>query len=394
VDVLILAMKFYPASGGTTTYALNLARGLHAQGYRVLVLAPRYGRRRADDAALPFGVIRMRMASDRFPFLRYLAVHRYLNTALRVWNPQVIWATSFAGCVALGTLCGHEVPMVGTIHGGAVHRRYPSRNFLNRIGDRLGLTFMRKAARIVTVSRESRMLIRSKILDVEVDAKTTVIYNGIQWNQSKFLNREQAVGSLSHLAGKRVILTVSRLIAAKGHDLVLRALADLQTSFPDLAYVIVGEGPEKKRLQDLSIALGVSSRVHFAGYVSDEALEAYYGACDVFVMAGRVTAHFVEGFGLVLIEAGIRKRPVVSTLVGGIPEAVKHNETGLLIPPGDVARLTDALRQLLTNQELSIMLGENAEKFISGHFTTEVMSKNNRELLDQLNIVASGTKKR
>jgi len=391
VDVLILAMKFHPASGGSTTYALNLARGLHAQGYRVLVLAPRYGRRRADDAALPFSVIRMRMASDRFLFLRYLAAHRYLNYALRVWNPKVIWATSFAGCVALGTLCGNGVPMVGTIHGGGVHRRYPSRNFLNRMGDRFGLAFMRKAARIVTVSRESRMLIRSKILDAEVDAKTTLIYNGIQWNKSKFLNKQQAVAALPHLAGKKVMLTVSRLIAAKGHDLVLRALAILQTYFPDLVYVIVGEGPEKKRLRDLSISLGVNNRVHFAGYVGDEALEAYYGACDVFVMAGRVNAHFVEGFGLVLIEAGIRRRPVVSTWVGGIPEAVKHNETGLLIAPEDVAQLTDALRELLTNQKLRIMLAENAEKFISGSFTTDVMSRNSRDLLEHLNIVPSGT---
>jgi glycosyltransferase involved in cell wall biosynthesis len=293
--------------------------------------------------------------------------------------------------VALGTLCGNDVPMVGTIHGGGVHRRYPSKNVLNRMGDHFGLAFMRKAARIVTVSRESRMLIRSKIRDVQVEAKTTLIYNGIQWNKSKFLDKQQAVAALPHLAGKRVMLTVSRLIAAKGHDLVLRALAILQTRFPDLVYVIVGEGPEKKRLQDLSISLGVNNRVHFAGYVSDEALEAYYGACDVFVMAGRVTTHFVEGFGLVLIEAGIRRRPVVSTWVGGIREAVRHNKTGLLIAPEDVAQLTDALRQLLTNQELRIMLGENAEKFISGSFTTDVMSGNSRELLEHLNIFPSGT---
>ena len=104
------------------------------------------------------------------------------------------------------------------------------------------------------------------------------------------------------------MLTIARLDERKGHDTVIRALAVLESDFPELVYLVPSKGREEGRLRDIAKDLGVEGKVKFLGFVPNESLPALYNLCDVYVMPNRITqdtelAGDVEGFGIAFIEA-------------------------------------------------------------------------------------------
>jgi glycosyltransferase involved in cell wall biosynthesis len=165
------------------------------------------------------------------------------------------------------------------------------------------------------------------------------------------------------------ILFVGRLIERKGVDVLLRALAELAIQKPDAMLDIVGDGPLKPSLQDLSRRLGVDTRVRFHGALSGSQLYGKFALSDVLVMPSRGTADDVEGFGTVFIEAGVFGKPVIGTKTGGIPEAVLDGGTGLLVPDGDSHALSEALLRVLGDQGLRTRLGLEGHKRAISEFT-------------------------
>lgn len=382
MKILILSMKFLPASGGSASYAYNLALGLHNEGHEVRMLAPAY-ERTMHDHEFPFRVKRM-MGTAEGKLFRMLLAPVYVWRAYRRFRPDCIWTSSFAGCRVLATLPWLRCMLIGTIHGGGIHRRYPSKDPLGRIGDRLGLRFMQRANALVTVSEESKKLFIEKIRKPGILAKVRVIYSSIPINETSYMDKETALLRLPQFRDRQVVLTVARLIRAKGHDTVIEAMGLLRDRFPALQYVIVGEGPEKKALQQLAAQKGLSQVVVFAGYVDDQMLEAYYGVSDIFVMAGRWTESFVEGFGLVFTEAGIRGKAVIGTRVGGIPEAIDENKTGFIIEPDNPGRLAEKMEELLKDEARRASMGNCAKVWNRQHFANEVMGRNNSQLIQDL----------
>lgn len=122
--------------------------------------------------------------------------------------------------------------------------------------------------------------------------------------------------------------------------------------------LIAGEGPERSFLQQLVRDLELERHVHFLGSISQQELRHYYSEADVFLMAGRETPEDVEGFGLVYLEANACGPPVVGARVGGVPDAVWDEETGLLVPPDVPSATADALLRLVTAPDLARRLGE------------------------------------
>lgn len=377
-------MKFFPASGGSASYAYNMAIGLHRMGHDITVMAPTYSHRTMDDRTFPFKVKRLVWSGPQFGTFRLLFAALHVFTEYRKTRPEVIWTTSFAGCRVLGLLTFLNVKFIGTIHGGGIHRRYPSKKLTNRVGDFLGLRFMKGADAIVTISEESKKIFASKLPYESILNKLRLIYNSIDFDENKFVSKDSALEKLPHLRGKQVILTVARLVAAKGQDIVIRSLNILKEKHPDAVYIIVGEGIERSALEKLVKDLQLQDRVIFAGYVNDEELEAYYGVCDLFVMAGRWTPNFVEGFGLVYIEAGIRGKAVIGTHVGGIPEAIMDNKTGFVIEPENPKALADKILLLLNNDILRNQMGNFARNHVKENFSNEVMANHNSRLLRDL----------
>ena len=161
--------------------------------------------------------------------------------------------------------------------------------------------------------------------------------------------------------GHKVILSVSRLAVRKGHDNVIKALPDILRSYPDVVYLVVGEGNRRAELETLVRKKGLERNVIFAGEMPPEELVFFYNACDIFIMVPCYMrgAGDVEGFGIVFLEANACGKPVIAGNSGGVPEAVIDGRTGLLVDPEDVGQIRDAVLRLLMDERYAGELGKN-----------------------------------
>lgn len=172
------------------------------------------------------------------------------------------------------------------------------------------------------------------------------------------------------LEGKRLLLTVGRLVERKGMDRVIAALPEIARAFPDVVYAVIGTGKDEARLRRLAAERGVADRVRLLG---DRDPVPFYQACDVFVMPSRhiIARGDVEGFGIVYLEANACGKPVVGGASGGVPDAVLDEQTGLLVPPDDVPALAAAVNRLLGDPELARRLGECGRARVLREFTPD-----------------------
>jgi phosphatidylinositol alpha-1,6-mannosyltransferase len=175
------------------------------------------------------------------------------------------------------------------------------------------------------------------------------------------------------LGNRPVVLTLARLVSSKGHDLVIRALAELRRSIPDATYLVGGTGGENytEFLRALAESCGVSKAVRFLGYVASEDLPALYSASNVYVMPSRAlegNSNF-EGFGITYLEANACGVPVIGADSGGVADAVLDGRTGFLVPPNDVPALADRMYRLLADPDLARRMGAAGRERILREFT-------------------------
>ena len=157
--------------------------------------------------------------------------------------------------------------------------------------------------------------------------------------------------------GERSILFVGRLIERKGVAHLIRALGTVRRDAP-ARLVIVGDGPERAKLEQVANETRVAQYVDFRGRVSDDALRLAYASADAFVLPSVLDARQdTEGLGVVLLEAMNYGVPVIASDIGGITDIVQHEKTGLLVPPGDEAALASALSRVLTDSTFGRTLG-------------------------------------
>ena len=168
--------------------------------------------------------------------------------------------------------------------------------------------------------------------------------------------------------GKFVVLTVGRLQQRKGQDMMLRALAILRASFPDLYYVIAGHGEDLERLTQLAHDLGVTDIVEFVGAIDDESLRTLYRNCDLFVLANRSVGKDVEGFGMVLLEAQACSKPVIAGMSGGTADTMLVGESGFIVDCTSPILLAESIRILIENPKQRKQMGERARINTVDHF--------------------------
>ena len=188
----------------------------------------------------------------------------------------------------------------------------------------------------------------------------------------------------SQRLSQKILLAVARLDTRernKGLDEVILALPHLATTFPEVVFVIAGDGDDRSRLEELARKHGSSDRVVFKGGVSDKELVELYKSCDVFLMPSSQ-----EGFGIVFLEAMAFKKPVIGGNHGGTPEVILDNETGFLVEHGDVDVLADRIAVLLGDPELCKKMGEAGRRRVEENYTFEPLRKRLMDLFAKLQI--------
>ena len=186
-------------------------------------------------------------------------------------------------------------------------------------------------------------------------------------------------------SGESLVLTVGRLSKEKAHIDLLAAFNHLREINPEieLRLLIVGDGPERERLEAAAGLLGLGERVVFTGEVSD--VQPYYAAADLLVLPSHS-----EGSPYVLLEARAASVPIVATRVGGVPEMVEHEESALLVPAGDTDALAIAMARLLIDPQLAQKLTAHAAMLVATRYSPETYV---RHLLEIYREVISTSKK-
>lgn len=169
--------------------------------------------------------------------------------------------------------------------------------------------------------------------------------------------------------GNLLVGSVGRLDAMKAHDVLLRAIAQVD----DISVEILGEGVQRTALETLALELGISDRVSLPGWLEQprDRLPDY----DLFVLPSHS-----EGFPLAIVEAMLAACPVIATRVGSVAEAVIHGETGLLIEKNDVEGLAAALSALKEDRALRDRMGQRGREVAIAHFTASKMAKHYEEI--------------
>jgi glycosyltransferase involved in cell wall biosynthesis len=177
--------------------------------------------------------------------------------------------------------------------------------------------------------------------------------------------------------GHKVVGMVARLDLQKGFEYLLRAVRELCVAFRELKVVIVGEGPDRKAIEDMIQQCGLQSKVVLAGQHSD--MPGVYAAMDIFVLPS-----LNEGLPMTILEAMAASKPVIATRVGAIPSLIKDGDTGLLVDARDADGLRDAIANLLSDSELCERLGAAGHEWVSQNYTSEVMALKYRQMYEEV----------
>ncbi len=387
--VLLFGTEFPPSAAGTASYAHSLATGLQAAGatVRVLTQAPSgadpvhmadapqaessdRSTGKPSDGAMDI----RRIPHTAWALNRYRVCRKALLEELADFNPHCLWTTNGMGTRVAGLLpdlAAGTLSMISCVRGSDISTRLPGRTPLRWIESLFHRRCYRHSAAIAVVSRALCEVAVAKGLPSE----------RLFLSPPAFDLRLSQNGPQTTRRSPSTILTVARLRRQKRIDVLLRALENVRHDHPEVKLVVVGDGPQRARLEQLAADLDVASHVEFVGAVAPRSSQLfdYYRTSSIFALAS-----VGEGLGNVFIEAGAFGLPSIGCNDGGTPDVVLNEETGLLVPPDDVDAVTEALRRLLTEGELRGRLGSQAKEWISQNFSVVALGQSSYQTIQQV----------
>ncbi len=350
--LLVLTHEFFPFKGGIAVYTEEMARAAAALGKTVEVWAPK--RRELEAASFPFPVRPLQLrGSQSWPCRIRLArailanKERFRDAVIYLPEPGAIRTFLYL------QYCGlpHARSLVLTLHGSEILRftSAPHRRFLfGRL--------LRRCERVGVVSEH----IRELLLDIYpwADEKTRLVPGALRSDFHASVHVEKKPGD------RLILLTVGRVHPRKGQHALIEALELLPRDLKQqVEYWIAGPVIRREyqtQLERAAARCGVP--VRFLGEVADAELPGLYRKADIFAMTSLPRRDSIEGFGLVYLEAAACGLPVLGHHTGGVAEAVRHGETGLLAPHDDRPVLADLLGKLIYDPSLRRNLALNGRR--------------------------------
>jgi phosphatidyl-myo-inositol dimannoside synthase len=371
VSQLLLTYDFPPIGGGIARMMGELAKR-YPPGTLVVSTGASPGAA-AVDSALPNRIDRVSVPSRRLRTVQGLLTWtRRASSLARELEPEFVW-------------CGNLKPA-----------GYPARWIRGRSGTPYGIfvygtdllllqnrlrhsALKRQAARaligsarvVVAISRWTQELCLTVLRELgfqDGEIEVRIVPLGTDPEHFRPGVDTADVRTRYGLEDGRWLLTVARLVAHKGIDTVLHVIAALAGEHPTLRYAVVGSGPMQAQLEALARTLGIASRVRFLTQVPDADLPALYNNAEIYLGVSRPAELMMEGFGISLSEASACGIPVVGGASGGIPDAVRQNETGLLVDGRTAGPVIDAVRRLLVDRALARRLGDGGRKAVESYF--------------------------
>jgi phosphatidyl-myo-inositol dimannoside synthase len=371
---LIVTNDFPPRRGGIQSFVHALALRLDPD--KLTVYAPRWDGAQEFDAAQPFEVV-------RHPTSLMIGGPGVTRRAVQLARSRDAEAVIFGAAAPLGLItpalrrAGIERAIAITHGHEAGWAALPvARNLLRRIGDEtdvvtyLGEYFRVRLARALTPAAASRMVQLHPAVDATHFRPDPAA--------------REVIRERYGLAGRPVVVCVSRLVRRKGQDTLLKAWPAVLKKVPGASLLIVGSGPLSAALQRLSERTGLTPTVRFTGPVPAAELPAHYAAGDVFAMPCRTRRRGmdVEGLGIVYLEASALGLPVVVGDSGGAPDAVRDGETGFLVDGRDVLAIAERTAELLDDAPLRAKFGEAGRQWVQRDWRWDAIAAQLRAMLD------------
>lgn len=356
--------------GGTEVQTLNLVRVLKSNGYHITVCCYYEYDETMVSAFRSEGANVILMGLKRSDGL--LPLIRKLRTVFLKIQPKIVHVQYIAP--GLIPILAARLSGVRTIFATVHQPGHPygmKAKLLIRLGACLSTAFF-----CVSKSVEESWFGNSKVFNPQYVNRKRKHYTICNAVDSSIIN--QAVSSIDcnsirkslGLDGHSVIGVVGRLGSEKGHLILLDAMAEVAKMIPEVKLLVVGDGPDRAKLNERAKNLGIFDHILWLGVKEQSEVFDLYSVMDVVVAPS-----LFEGFGLTAAEAMAAGRPVVASAVDGLNEIIEDNVTGYLFPAGDSKRLARDIIRLLSNHEKSKVMGAKGRKRISDLFSFETSSK-------------------
>jgi len=367
---IIIATPLYPPEiGGPATYIKELCQRIH-QDHEITVVA-------YTDTGEAFPGTRLVSVSKRLPLLI-----RLIKYTLVLWKTaqgqDIIYAQSSmaAGLPAVLVAKFRNLPCVIKFVGDEVWERATQRRlttkrleeFLQNPEGDWKIKIMRKIQRFVlrrtnVITTPSEYLAQEIIKAYRLNPQQLVVnYNASETPEIIPFETNRV---------KHQIVTTARLVVWKGIDGIIKAVAILKETIPDIKLIVAGDGPELKNLQKLAEDLNVANQVTFLGNISRAETWQLRKNSEVYVLNSTY-----EGLPHTVLTSFASGIPTIATNISGTNEAIYHEKTGLLVEPGDSNGLAKAITRLFNDPELSKQLVENSTQLLREKFSWETHIKN------------------
>jgi len=372
--ILTYSSPYPPELGGMQSHVYNLTQACARMGHEVRVVTARSQRSaRVQQSDGPISVVRIPYANvPKTMTLQYLSASAaYLTWLVLTWRPDILHVHSFWPDL-LATK--HLYPLVRIVHTAheslflimAEQERYHRRLrfIVSNVDGLIG-----PSDELLNVARGFGIPERSSIF----------LPNGV--DSEKFspsvpgVVRERYALSPS----TKIVLCPRRLVPKNGVNFLIESIPAILLMHPDTVLVIVGEGPERERLESRARELNILEQVLFAGGISNDEINGYYADAELVVLPS-----LKEATSISALEAMSCAKPIVASNVGGLPYLVDEGVTGLLVPPADPSALAKAINELLSSPERRRAMGAAARARVLSELTWDHIASRTSEFYSQV----------
>lgn len=384
--IMMLSWEFPPQNvGGLSQHVYELSRALVKEGLQVDVITS--GGEKIPEREIMEGIGVWRVNTfhggtgrdfiNWVQMLNFALLEKGAMLSNRKNKYDLIHAHDWLTTYAARSLKNiYTTPLLATIHATEFGRNNGLHNDEQRNISDLEWWLTYEAWKVVCCSRYMKDELQNIFRLPE--EKIEIIPNGIRPEAYQPADKISVMETLPLQSHEKVIFYIGRLVQEKGVQVLLDAAPAILRRFPNTKFVIAGKGPFEEYLHAHARNLGLEEKVHFLGYVNDQARNGLYDSASVAVFAS-----LYEPFGIVALEAMASGTPVVVSSVGGLDEIIEHEKDGLKVYPGDPNSLAEQVCRLLENEDWAASLAEKGyEKAISTYSWKKIAQRTSKVYSD------------
>lgn len=392
--ILMLSWEYPPRIvGGISRVVHDLAQKLGQQGNEVHIVTCReVGTPDEEKDKYVFvhrvGIYEINTCNfvDWVLQLNYALIERSIKLLNSEGHFDVIhahdWVVAFTARVLKNS---YRIPLVSTIHATESGRNWGIHNDTQRYINNVEWWLTYESWKVVVNSGYMYNEVR-RLFDLPAD-KIRVIPNGVDLGKFNSIDRDMNFRRKYAADNEKIIFFIGRLVNEKGAHVLLDAMPKVIVNYYDVKLVIAGKGPQMDFLKEKSALLGISHKVYFTGYISDEELGRLYKCVDIAVFPS-----LYEPFGIVALEGMVADVPVVVSDTGGLGEIVEHGVDGMKAYVGNANSLADSILEILHNPEKADKMKKKAYDKIISTYNWDVISNKMMKTYEEVLIENSAQK--